>query len=211
MIHDAQLQDRTRQIFEASIAVKQQFVAGHLDGLVTLAKTIAASIANGGKLLLCGNGGSAADAQHIAAEFLVRLRSDVNREPIPAIALALDTSSLTACGNDYGFDAFYERMTLALGRPGDVLIGLTTSGKSPNVIRALQAARSLKMTTAGLLGCGGGPALACCDHAIVVPSAETGRIQECHITIGHALVELVEDILMEAGRLQLQPPASASA
>ena len=208
MIHDDQLQERTRQIFAASIAVKQQFAATQLDGVVALAKVCAASIANGGKLLLCGNGGSAADAQHIAAEFLVRLRSHLNRDAIPALALALDTSSLTACGNDYGFEAFYERMTLALGRPGDVLIGLTTSGRSPNVIRALQAARGLKMTTAGLLGCGGGPALTCCDHPIVVPSADTARIQECHITIGHALVEMVEDLLLVAGRIQLQSPAA---
>ena len=210
MIHDDQLQDRTRQLFEASIAVKHQFVAGHLGGIVALAKSIAASIERGGKLLLCGNGGSAADAQHLAAELLVRLRPHVNREAMPAIALALDTSSLTACGNDYGFDEFYERMTLALGRPGDVLLGITTSGKSPNVLRALQAARGLQMTTAGLLGCGGGPALACCDHAIVVPSNETGRIQECHITIGHALMELVEDLLIDSGRIKLRPPASAT-
>ena len=207
MIHDDQLQERTRQIFAASIAVKQQFAATQLDAVVALAKVCAASIANGGKLLLCGNGGSAADAQHIAAEFLVRLRSHVNRDAIPAIALALDTSSLTACGNDFGFEAFYERMTLALGRPGDVLIGLTTSGRSPNVIRALQAARGLKMTTAGLLGCGGGPALACCDYPIVVPSADTARIQECHITIGHALVEMVEDLLLVAGHIKVQPLA----
>ena len=209
MIHDDQLQERTRQIFAASIAVKQQFAATQLDGVVALAKVCAASIANGGKLLLCGNGGSAADAQHLAAEFLVRLRSHVNRDAIPALALALDTSSLTACGNDFGFEAFYERMTLALGRPGDVLIGLTTSGRSPNVIRALQAARGLKMTTAGLLGGGGGPALACCDYPIVVPSADTARIQECHITIGHALVEMVEDLLLVAGHIQLQPPAAS--
>lgn len=209
MIHDDQLQERTRQIFAASIAVKQQFAATQLDGVVALAKVCAASIANGGKLLLCGNGGSAADAQHLAAEFLVRLRSHVNRDAIPALALALDTSSLTACGNDFGFEAFYERMTLALGRPGDVLIGLTTSGRSPNVIRALQAARGLKMTTAGLLGCGGGPARDCCDHALVVPSADTARIQECHITIGHALVEMVEDLLLVAGHIQLQPPAAS--
>ena len=208
MIHDDQLQERTRQIFAASIAVKQQFAATQLDGVVALAKVCAASIANGGKLLLCGNGGSAADAQHIAAEFLVRLRSHLNRDAIPALALALDTSSLTACGNDFGFEGFYERMTLALGRPGDVLIGLTTSGRSPNVIRALQAARGLKMITAGLLGCGGGPALTCCDHPIVVPSADTARIQECHITIGHALVEMVEDLLHVAGRIQLKPPAA---
>jgi D-sedoheptulose 7-phosphate isomerase len=146
--------------------------------------------------LLCGNGGSAADAQHLAAEMLVRLRPDVNRDGVPAIALAMDPSSMTACGNDYSFEVYFERMTRALGRPGDVLIGITTSGKSPNVIKAMQAARQIGMTTLGLLGGNGGPALAECDMALVVPSTETGRIQEGHIAIGHALMELIEDGLI---------------
>ncbi|HWY66892.1 MAG TPA: SIS domain-containing protein, partial [Rhizomicrobium sp.] len=150
----------------------------------------------GGKLLLCGNGGSAADAQHLAAEMLVRLRPDVNRDGVAAIALALDASSMTACGNDYSFEVYFERMTRALGRPGDVLIGITTSGRSPNVIKAMQAARQIGMKTLGLLGCNGGPALVECDLALVVPSTETGRIQEGHIAIGHALMELIEDGLI---------------
>jgi D-sedoheptulose 7-phosphate isomerase len=154
------------------------------------------ALCKGGKLLLCGNGGSAADAQHLAAEMLVRLRPDVNRDGVPAIALAMDPSSMTACGNDYSFEVYFERMTRALGRPGDVLIGITTSGKSPNVIKAMQAARQMGMTTLGLLGGSGGPALAECDMALVVPSTETGRIQEGHIAIGHALMELIEDGLI---------------
>lgn len=171
------------------------------DIIVRMAEVIYQSVRQGGKVLLCGNGGSAADAQHLAAELLVRLRPHVNREGIPALALATDTSSLTACGNDYGFEVYYERMTRTLGRPGDVLIGITTSGRSPNVIRALRAAREKGMVTIGLLGGDGGPALVECDLALVVPSTVTERIQETHITAGHALIELIEDLLLESGYL----------
>lgn len=173
----------------------------HLDTIVRIAEVICQSLQRGGKVLLCGNGGSAADAQHLAAELLVRLRPHVNREGIRALALATDASSLTACGNDYGFEVYYERMTRTLGRPGDVLIGITTSGRSPNVVRALRAGREKGMVTIGLLGGDGGPALAECDLALVVPSTVTGRVQEVHITVGHALMELVEDLLLERGYL----------
>ena len=131
----------------------------------------------------------------------MRLRPHLNREGISGRSLAADTSSPTACGNDYDFDVYYERMTRTLGRPGDVLIGITTSGKSPNVVRALRAAREKGMLTIGLLGGDGGRALAECDLALVVPSTVTGRIQEVHITVGHALMELVEDLLLERGHL----------
>ena len=201
----AQAPDRTqgddraqsvRGMFRRSMELKQKLIDGHADRVVEMADLCIDSLCKGGKLLLCGNGGSAADAQHLAAELLVRLRPDVNREGVPAIALAMDASSMTACGNDYSFDVFYERMTRALGRPGDVLIGITTSGKSPNVIKAMQAARQIGMKTVGLLGGTGGAALAECDLALVVPSTETGRIQEGHIAIGHALMELIEDGLI---------------
>ena len=201
----AQAPDRTqgddraqsvRGMFRRSMELKQKLIDGHADRVVEMADLCIESLCKGGKLLLCGNGGSAADAQHLAAELLVRLRPDVNREGVPAIALAMDASSMTACGNDYSFDVFYERMTRALGRPGDVLIGITTSGKSPNVIKAMQAARQIGMKTVGLLGGTGGAALAECDLALVVPSTETGRIQEGHIAIGHALMELIEDGLI---------------
>jgi D-sedoheptulose 7-phosphate isomerase len=197
----AELVSRTRSLLEASIAMKQQVMETQADIIVRMAEAIYQSLRRGGRVLLCGNGGSAADAQHLAAELLVRLRPDVNREGIPALALATDTSSLTACGNDYGFEGYYERMTRTLGKPGDVLIGITTSGKSPNVVRALRAAREMGMVTIGLLGGDGGPALAECDLALVVPSAVTGRIQETHITVGHTLMELVEDLLLERGYL----------
>lgn len=200
----AELISNVRSMFEASISVKQQVMETQAETIVRMAEVIAQSLRQGGKLLLCGNGGSAADAQHLAAELLVRLRPHVNRDGIPALALATDPSSLTACGNDYSFEVYYERLVRALGKPGDVLIGITTSGKSPNVVRALRAARESEMITIGLLGDGGGPALAECDLALVVPSNITGRVQEAHITIGHALMELVEELLLESGYLELQ-------
>ena len=190
-------------LFQRSIDVKHETAAACLDAMVRIADVFTESLSAGGKLLICGNGGSAADAQHLAAELLVRLRPHVNRAPIPAIALALDPSSMTACGNDYSYEDFYSRMVEALGRPGDVLLGITTSGKSPNVCKAFGKARSIGLRTVGFLGCGGGPAAALCDEALVVPSTETGRIQEAHITAGHAIFEVVEDRLLQAGQFSL--------
>nr|WP_255575467.1 SIS domain-containing protein [Caldovatus aquaticus] len=160
------------------------------------------SLRAGGKLLFCGNGGSAADAQHLATEWLVRLRARVERPSWPAIALTLDPAALTAGGNDYGFEQVFARPLAGLGRAGDVLFGITTSGRSPNVLRALETARAMGIVTVGLLGGDGGPARALCDHALVVPSAETARVQELHIALGHAVLELLEDRLVggAAGR-----------
>ena len=188
--------ERVRQLFARSIRVKQEVADQHAATIVAIALEIVSSLEHGGKLLICGNGGSAADAQHLAAELLVRLRPHVNRDAIPALSLATDMSSITACANDYEYDAYFERMTRALGRPGDVLMGITTSGRSASVVRALQAARQGGLRTIGLLGGRGQPALAECDVALVVASDETGRIQEAHITIGHAVMELVEDSLI---------------
>ena len=151
------------------------------------------SVRQGGKLLFFGNGGSAADAQHIAAELVVRYKSD--RKAIAAIALTTDTSTLTACGNDLGFDALFERQIEALGRPGDVAIGISTSGKSPNLLRGLRQARSAGLKTVGLVGGTGGEMGATCDSMIIVPSAVTARIQEMHITIGHMLCLALESRL----------------
>lgn len=193
---------RTRALFQQSIEVKKALLDGnHVDTLVEMSAAIVDAIAAGGKLLFCGNGGSAADAQHLAAELLVRLRPTVNRGGIPALALAMDTSTLTACANDYSFDTLYERMVETMGKPGDVLLGITTSGRSPNVIRALQAARAKDMRAFGFLGGNGGPALAECDLALVVPSDITGRIQEADIMAGHALMELIEDGLLAKGAI----------
>ena len=194
--------EQVRALFRRSISVKESLIAGHAERVVEIAELCAASLASGGKLMFCGNGGSAADAQHLAAELLIRLRSEINRQGLPALALATDSSSLTACGNDYDFETYYARMAETLGRPGDVLVGITTSGRSPNIVRALQAARKKGIKTIGLLGNEGGPALAECDLALIVPSKETGRIQEAHIAIGHAVMELIEDRLLAAGMIK---------
>ena len=154
------------------------------------------AIRSGGRLFFCGNGGSAADAQHLATELLVRLRSGVERASWPAIALTLDPAALTAGGNDYGFENVFARPLSGLGRAGDLLFGITTSGKSPNVLKALETARAMGIVTVGLLGGDGGPARALCDHVLLVESTVTARIQEAHIAIGHAVMELLEDRLI---------------
>jgi len=194
-----------RALFARSIDLQRQIMDHHCGEVAAMAEACIGALAKGGKLLLCGNGGSAADAQHLAAELLVRLRPNLDRAAIPAIALALDPSSMTACGNDYSYDVYFARMIQALGKQGDVLIAITTSGKSPSILKALEAARRIGMTTLGLLGSGGGAALALCDLALVVPSSETGRIQEAHITAGHALMELIEEGLLASGAIKEQP------
>jgi len=151
------------------------------------------SLRRRGKLLLFGNGGSAADAQHIAAELIIRYKAD--RPAIAAISLTTDSSALTACGNDLGFDALFERQVEGLGRPGDVAIGLSTSGNSANVLRGLSKARSVGLRTVGLTGGTGGQMRSVCDALIVVPSSVTARIQEMHITIGHVLCKALEQRL----------------
>lgn len=192
------LQARAKAVFEESAAVKTDLATSQAPALLAQMASVAADcIANGGKIMLCGNGGSAADAQHIAAELLVRLRSDRDRDSLPAISLAQDTSTLTACANDYGFDHIFERTLRGVGRPGDILIGITTSGGSPNVIKAMETAKDLGITVFGFLGGDGGKALTLCDEAFVVPASDTGRIQEAHITAGHILVELIEDVLKD--------------
>ena len=201
----AKLMQNARKQFNASIELKQKFMEGdYLETLISMSEVIVRSLAQGGKLLLCGNGGSAADAQHLAAEMLIRLRSSVNRDSIPAIALALDTSTITACGNDYGFERLYERLVQGLGKSKDVLLGITTSGRSPNVIRALKAAREKGIVTLGFLGGNGGDAKEVCDLAIVVPYQETDRIQEVHITAGHIMMELIEDLMLEKKHITLE-------
>ncbi len=196
------IRDKIIKTFEDSISVKQQIIEdSSYEVLLEAGNIIANSISEGGKLLLCGNGGSAADAQHLAAEFLVRLTSDVNRESIPALSLAQDTSTLTACINDYGPDDIFKRVFSALSSKGDTLLAITTSGNSQNVIETLKEANDRKIFSLGFLGNGGGKALDYCDLAFVVPSKVTARIQECHITAGHALLQYVEDSLLNKGWL----------
>ena len=160
-------------------------------------KIIHKKIKSGGKLMLCGNGGSAADAQHLSAEYLVRLRPNVNRKPIPAISLAQDTSTLTACGNDYDFSDVFRRPFQALAKKNDVLIAITTSGNSLNVIKVLKDARSKKITTLGFLGGSGGKCKKFCDIKLIAPSKSTARIQECHIFLGHFIFEQVENLILK--------------
>jgi len=156
-------------------------------------KIISTKVKKGGKILLCGNGGSAADAQHLAAEFLVRLRPKVNRKPIPAISLAQDTSTLTACGNDYSFDDIFLRTLQALGNKKDVLICISTSGNSKNILKVLKEAKKRKIYSVGLLGADGGLAKKLCNKPLIIKSKITARIQECHIFLGHFILEKLED------------------
>ncbi len=188
-------------MMEDGAALRRRMAAEAAPAVLGVVDACARALRAGGKLLFCGNGGSAADAQHLATELLVRLRSRVERPSWPALALTLDPAALTAGGNDYGFDQVFARPLQGLGRAGDVLFGITTSGRSPNVLRALETARAMGIVTVGLLGggAGGEPARALCDHALVVPSAETARVQELHIALGHAVLELLEDRLVGAG------------
>ncbi len=161
--------------------------------MVAIAGAIAAAMRKGGKLLVAGNGGSAADAQHIAGEFLSRLNFD--RNPLPAIALTTDTSVLTAIGNDYGFENVFERQVRGLGRCGDIFLAISTSGRSPNIIAALKAAREAGVTTIGFTGDGEREMNAHCDYALGVPSNSTPQIQQIHILAAHAICGLVEQQL----------------
>ena len=196
--------NKIESLFIDSITTKQECINQGLKCISRMGDNISECVEQGNKILLCGNGGSAADAQHLAAEMSVRLRPMNNREGVAAIALAQDTSTITACGNDFGYDMLYERVLRSLGKKGDCLIGITTSGNSKNVILAMKAAQEMGVKVFGFLGCKGGEALKYCDEAFIVPSNDTGRIQEAHITAGHALMEYIEDRLIESNYLHLQ-------
>ena len=185
--------ERIQQIAQESIDTKRAFFDSQADTVARAAEILIAAIQAGGKVLIFGNGGSAADAQHIAAELVNRLNYD--RPPIAAIALTTDTSILTSVGNDSTFDELFERQLRALGRAGDVALAISTSGNSPNVLRAVEAARELGIKTIGLAGRNGGRLVGAVDLALVVATESTQRIQETHITIGHILCELIEEAL----------------
>jgi D-sedoheptulose 7-phosphate isomerase len=172
--------------------------AEFMGAVLAIASSCEKSLRDGGKLLLAGNGGSAADAQHIAGEFLSRLRFD--RNPLPAVALTTDSSVLTAVGNDYGYEQVFERQVRGLGRRGDVFIAISTSGKSPNIVAALKAARALGVVTVGFTGTAPGAAVMrpLCDHVLAAPSDDTPLIQQLHITAAHAICEIVERNLFRA-------------
>jgi len=185
-----QIEDHLRE----SARLKQKMEAACSAALLTAAQMIVTSIAKGGKVILCGNGGSAADCQHIAAEFVGRM-GDPERPSLPALALTTDTSCLTAISNDYGFEDVFQRQVEVMGRSGDVLVAISTSGNSANLLRAVAAARERGIATVGLLGHSGGALKGVVDLAIQVPSDNTQRIQEGHITLGHIICDLVGRML----------------
>ena len=184
-----------RNIIEASIKVKQNLLADEtlISTIETVTKIVTQAFQNGNKVLFCGNGGSAADAQHLSAEFSGRFYTD--RNPLPSEALHCNTSYMTAVANDYGYDVVYSRMVKGIGKRGDVLIGLSTSGNSVNIINALKQADEIGMTTVAFTGESGGKMNSIAHHLINVPSNDTPRIQECHIMIGHIVCQQVEENL----------------
>jgi len=178
-----------------SIAAKERLLNSPdvVAAIARVSEVMVQALQRGNKVMLFGNGGSAADAQHIAAELVGRFAFD--RPALPALALSVNSSCVTAIGNDYGFDLVFSRQIEALGRAGDVAVGISTSGNSPNVIRGLSVARKLGLHTVALAGCTGGKMKDEADHCICAPSKETPRIQECHILIGHVISELVEQAI----------------
>jgi D-sedoheptulose 7-phosphate isomerase len=185
--------EKIKNIIQASISVKQQLLQDEamLQLVDDCTNMIVTAFKNGNKLLFCGNGGSAADAQHLAAEFSGRFYTD--RDALPAEALHCNTSYLTAVANDYSYDVVYSRLVKGIGRKGDVLIGLSTSGNSSNIIKAFDVAKEKEMITIGFTGATGGKIRDCSDYLLNVPSTDTPRIQESHIMLGHIICQLVEE------------------
>jgi D-sedoheptulose 7-phosphate isomerase len=188
--------DLVRSRVEAAIEVYSRLAAS-ADAIAAAADSVVQAYRGGGKLIVFGNGGSAADAQHIAAEFVGRFQ--LERDPLPALSLSVNTSAVTAIANDYGYEDVFARQLRGLGSAGDVALGISTSGRSPNVNGALSAGRAMGMTCIGLTGGDGGSMGELCDHLIVVPADETPRIQEGHILVAHVLCEIVESALFPGG------------
>ncbi len=195
MKNRSDFEHRVTRSIEASIATKKLLLSSAeiVLAVAKVSEILIEAFQQGNKVLLFGNGGSAADAQHIAAEFVGRFA--FNRPALPALALSVNTSCLTAIGNDYGFDLAFSRQVEALARSGDVAIGISTSGNSSNVLNGISAAKKVGMHTVALTGCIGGKLKGAVDNCICVPSNETPRIQECHILIGHIIAELVEQTI----------------
>lgn len=187
--------ENVKKALKESADLKLQVAELLSEKILEVAKALSSTIEGGGKAMFCGNGGSAADSQHLAAELVVRLTSQSNRRALPAIALTTDSSILTACSNDFGFDNVFARQIEALGNKGDILFAISTSGNSPNIIKAVEAAGKIDIVTVGMLGSGGGKLAAMTKHPLVIPSFDTQRIQEVHIAIGHIIISLVERIL----------------
>jgi D-sedoheptulose 7-phosphate isomerase len=184
------MEDYIVKIFKESSNLKEAFVGENLDGIVSVVEVITVALKAGNKILLFGNGGSAADAQHLAAEFVNRFI--IERPPLPAIALSTDTSVITSIGNDYDFSEIFSKQIRAIGQAGDVAWGISTSGSSPNVIKALEVAKKMGMVTIGVTGRDGGEIAKMVDYSLNVSSHSTPRIQEVHITLGHVICEMVD-------------------
>ena len=187
------MKEQISKIIQASISVKKQILENEtmLDTVARCSEAITQAFKNGNKVLFCGNGGSAADAQHLAAEFSGRFYTD--RKALPAEALHVNTSYITAVANDYSYDVVYSRMIDGIGRPGDVVVGLSTSGNSGNILKAFESARKIGMITVGFTGATGGKMKDLSDYLLNVPSTDTPRIQESHILLGHIICQLVEE------------------
>lgn len=191
------MRERILNIFKESIAVKERFAEKNIDNILEVSKVIADAFNRGKKLLLFGNGGSATDASHIAAEFVNRFKR--NRPGLPAIALNTDLAVITSIANDYDYSEVFARQLKSLAEEGDIVIAISTSGNSSNVLRAMEIARQKRLKTIAFTGARGEGFASKADYAFIVPSEDTPRIQETHITIGHILCEMVEEILFEAG------------
>ena len=185
------MKDRVIHAFEDSAEVKRRFVRDHADRIVQIARLMMEAFREGRKVVLFGNGGSATDASHIAAEFVGRYKRD--RTPLPALALGTDMAAITCIANDYEYNEIFARQVLAHGRKGDIAIAISTSGNSMNVLKGVEAAKTLGLITVGWTGGRGGKLAEVVDHSFIVPSVVTARIQESHITLGHVLCELIEE------------------
>ena len=192
------MKDKVIKIFEESIEVKKKFIEGHVDAIMEVANVIANAFNKGKKLILFGNGGSATDASHLAAEFINRFQKE--RPSLPAIALNTDMAVITAIANDYDFSEIFSKQLKSLSDEGDVAIGISTSGSSANVLKAMDVAKKKKLITIAFTGMKGDKFAAKAHYAFIVPSDKTARIQETHITLGHVLCRMVEEILFEAPR-----------
>ena len=189
------MRPKIQKILREEIAVKRKLLKTQAGNIEKAAKIVIECLKKGGKILICGNGGSAADAQHIAAEFVGRFK--LERIALPAIALTVNTSILTAIANDYGYEEIFKRQLEALAKKNDILLGISTSGNSPNVIKAIKTAKKLGLATIALSGSGGGQLSKSAAFCITVPSKNTARIQESHIAIAHIICELAENMLQK--------------
>lgn len=192
------MKEKIRKAFKDSITVKQQFIEANVDTIVEVSRLLADTFSRGNKLLLFGNGGSACDASHIAAEFVNRFKKE--RPAFPALALNTDMAVLTSIANDYDYSEIFARQMKAFAQDNDVVIAISTSGSSPNVIKAVNVARKKKLKTIALTGAKGDDLASKCDYVFAVPSNDTPRVQETHITLAHVLCQMVEEILFEAHR-----------